>query len=50
MSEKKNLAERIASAFITSKITPLLVVATLFIGIVSIVMTPKEEEPRLKRQ
>ena len=47
MSEKKNLAERIASAFITSKITPLLVVATLFIGIVSIVMTPKEEEPQI---
>jgi len=44
---KKNLAEKIASAFITSKITPLIVIATLFIGLVSIVMTPKEEEPQI---
>ncbi len=45
---KRNLAEKIAAAFITSKITPpLLVIATLFIGIVSIVMTPKEEEPQI---
>ncbi|MGE4318925.1 MAG: efflux RND transporter permease subunit [Deferribacterales bacterium] len=48
MSEvKKNLAARIASGFITSKITPLLVIATLFIGMVSIIMTPKEEEPQI---
>lgn len=46
--DKKNLAEKIASAFITSKITPLLIVATLFIGIFSIVMTPKEEEPQIE--
>jgi len=45
--EKRNLAEKIASAFITSKITPLLVIATLFIGMVSIVLTPKEEEPQI---
>lgn len=45
--EKKNLASKIASAFITSKITPLLVIATLFIGMVSIIMTPKEEEPQI---
>jgi multidrug efflux pump subunit AcrB len=47
MSEKMNLAAKIASGFINSKITPLLVIATLFIGIVSIVMTPKEEEPQI---
>lgn len=46
-AEKKNLAEKIASGFITSKITPLLVIATLFIGMVSIIMTPKEEEPQI---
>lgn len=45
--EKMNLAARIAAGFINSKITPLLVIATLFIGIVSIVMTPKEEEPQI---
>lgn len=46
-TEKKNLAEKIASGFITSKITPLLVIATIFIGLVSIIMTPKEEEPQI---
>ncbi|MGD9808072.1 MAG: efflux RND transporter permease subunit [Deferribacterales bacterium] len=46
-NEKKNLAEKIASGFITSKITPLLVIATIFIGLVSIIMTPKEEEPQI---
>jgi multidrug efflux pump subunit AcrB len=46
-NDKKNLAEKIAAAFITSKITPLLVIATLFIGMVSIIMTPKEEEPQI---
>jgi len=46
-NDKKNLAEKIASGFITSKITPLLVIATIFIGLVSIIMTPKEEEPQI---
>lgn len=47
MEEKRNLAEKIAAAFITSKITPLLVIATIFIGMVSIMLTPKEEEPQI---
>lgn len=46
-TDKKNFAARIASAFIQSKITPLLVIAALCIGIVSIVLTPKEEEPQI---
>lgn len=46
-TDKKNLAARIAAGFITSKITPLLVIATLFIGLVSIILTPKEEEPQI---
>jgi len=46
-TEKRTIAEKIAAAFITSKITPLLVIATIFIGLVSIVMTPKEEEPQI---
>lgn len=46
-TNKQNLAEKIASAFITSKITPLLIIATIFIGLVSIVLTPKEEEPQI---
>lgn len=45
--EKQNFASKMASAFITSKITPLLIIATLFIGIAAVVMTPKEEEPQI---
>jgi multidrug efflux pump subunit AcrB len=41
------IAGKVAKAFICSKITPLLVIATLFIGIVSVVLTPKEEEPQI---
>lgn len=41
------IAERIAKAFLCSKITPLLVIATIFIGIISVILTPKEEEPQI---
>lgn len=44
---KKNLAGSIASLFITNKITPLLIIATIFIGLVSVMLTPKEEEPQI---
>ncbi len=41
------IAGRIAKAFITSKITPLFLVASLLIGIAAVVLTPKEEEPQI---
>lgn len=44
---KMGPAERIAKAFLQSKLTPLLVIAALFIGIVSVILTPKEEEPQI---
>lgn len=44
---KYGIAEKIAKAFLKSKITPLLVIASLFIGIVSVILTPKEEEPQI---
>lgn len=46
-TEKYGVAEKISGAFIKSKITPLLVLAALFIGIISVVLTPKEEEPQI---
>jgi len=45
--EKKNFAGNIAQMFITNKITPLLIIATLFIGLISVIKTPKEEEPQI---
>jgi multidrug efflux pump subunit AcrB len=41
------LAGRIAHAFINSKLTPLAIVAALFLGAFSILQTPREEEPQI---
>src|SRR5512135_2810696 len=39
---------RIAKAFLESKLTPLLVVASLLLGAFAILITPREEEPQIK--
>ncbi len=41
------ISERLAKVFLRSKITPLLIIAALFIGIVSVWFTAKEEEPQI---
>src|SRR6478609_4393969 len=41
------LAGRIASTFIASKLTPLVIVAALLLGAFSILQTPREEEPQI---
>lgn len=40
-------AGRIAGAFIGSKLTPLLIIAALLLGGLSILETPREEEPQI---
>ena len=39
---------RLARAFLESKLTPLLVVASLLLGAFSLLITPREEEPQIK--
>jgi multidrug efflux pump subunit AcrB len=39
---------RIAQAFLTSKLTPLLVVFSLLLGVFAVLVTPREEEPQIK--
>src|SRR5574340_1325949 len=41
------LAGRIAHGFITSKLTPLAIVAALLLGAFAILQTPREEEPQI---
>ena len=41
------LAGRIAHIFIQSKLTPLVIVAALLLGVFSILQTPREEEPQI---
>ncbi len=42
-----NLAGRLAAASIDSKLTPLFVVAVFLLGILSAVITPREENPQI---
>jgi multidrug efflux pump subunit AcrB len=39
---------RIAKAFLESKLTPLLVAASLLLGAFALLITPREEEPQIK--
>jgi len=41
-------AGRLAGAFIDSKLTPLGIIASLLLGVMAILMLPREEEPQIK--
>lgn len=41
------IAGKIANAFIKSKLTPLIVISSLLIGLFAIIVTPREEEPQI---
>jgi multidrug efflux pump subunit AcrB len=41
------IAGRIARAFLHSKLTPLVTVASLAVGLLAIAATPREEEPQI---
>ncbi|MGC8941178.1 MAG: efflux RND transporter permease subunit [Sulfurihydrogenibium sp.] len=45
--ENLGLAGRIAKYFINSKLTPLLVVASLLLGFFAVFTTPRDEEPQI---
>jgi len=45
---KLGMAGRIGQAFLDSKLTPLIVVASLLLGLFAILVTPSEEEPQIK--
>jgi len=42
------IAGQVARAFLDSKLTPLLVVASLLLGAFAVLVTPREEEPQIK--
>ena len=41
------IAGRVARAFLTSKLTPLVTVASLAVGVLGLMATPREEEPQI---
>ena len=44
---RRGIAGRIASAFIDSRLTPLVVLASIFLGVGAVVLLPREEEPQI---
>ena len=46
--ERLGIAGRIARAFIDSKLTPLIVIASVLLGVFAVLMLPREEEPQIK--
>jgi multidrug efflux pump subunit AcrB len=47
-AEHPDIAGRIARAFIDSKLTPLIVIASVLLGVFAVLMLPREEEPQIK--
>jgi multidrug efflux pump subunit AcrB len=45
---RHGLAGTIAHAFIDSKLTPLLIVGSVLLGLMAVVVLPREEEPQIK--
>jgi multidrug efflux pump subunit AcrB len=43
----EGIAGKLAKQFINSKITPLLMIASLLVGVMATFMTPREEEPQI---
>ncbi len=46
-TERYGGATRLASAFINSKLTPLLIIAIMLLGLFALSLTPREEEPQI---
>ena len=44
---RPGVSGRIAALFITSKLTPLIIVASLLLGLFAVLLTPREEEPQI---
>jgi multidrug efflux pump subunit AcrB len=47
MNNGLGIAGKIAKAFIKSKLTPLIVIASLLLGAFAVMVTPREEEPQI---
>ncbi len=47
MKGKQGIAGRVAHAFIDSKLTPLIIAASILLGLGAVLMLPREEEPQI---
>jgi len=46
--EPLGLAGRVAAMFVDSKLTPLLVIVSVLLGLFAVIVLPREEEPQIK--
>ncbi len=46
-TDRLGIAGKIAQNFIKSKLTPLIVIASIALGIFAVIVTPREEEPQI---
>jgi multidrug efflux pump subunit AcrB len=44
---RPQIAGRLAQAFITSKLTPLILIASIAMGVAAVLLLPREEEPQI---
>ena len=47
-TEHPGIAGRVARAFVDSKLTPLIIIASVLLGVFALLMLPREEEPQIK--
>ncbi|MCX8109325.1 MAG: efflux RND transporter permease subunit, partial [Verrucomicrobiae bacterium] len=46
--QSEGIAGQIAAAFINSKLTPLVILTSILLGVFAVLMLPREEEPQIK--
>ena len=46
--QNPGFAGRLATSFVDSKLTPVSIIASILLGVLAIVMLPREEEPQIK--
>src|SRR5512143_3863014 len=47
MKDERGLAGGLAAAFVESKLTPLIIIASILLGIGAVFLLPREEEPQI---
>lgn len=47
MNDKSGFAGRLAATFINSKLTPLIIIGALLLGLFAVIRLPREEEPQI---
>ena len=47
MTQKTGIAGRLAGMFLNSKLTPLIIIAGVLLGVMSVILLPREEEPQI---